>query len=488
MSWNTTFYYEQDLRSLYMNGLLNSSFRPGIYNGDIGIYTRAGGDDAGIYATIKKGTTLIFSDGYVAVNGKYERDPDSVGSYLIKCVAGEDETVQLASLNGTGGDAATTLIGNGSSVNANRKIFITAVMNYKPDEATQQHAPLFYLVIKNENASSGDGYFTEVSGSITIPDGMTTLPTTGVVSYLFMGMLGLNKDTSYGTSGRWDAGKSDLWIQDHFFTSRGLPDYRQNLIDMGSSTPDLVMSPNCSSLYIDAGSFYEGTNVYDISTSWLDAYTIRSSTFPTPTSANGYQFVDLEENYSKTTTQQLSEVSSDLKVLMDVVFLATTNKVSGSTADFKQLFNGTTFNVAPAVKHIRIASNTAATSDDWNPGRSTSEFAGTSTPSLGIDCGKYNLSRLTNLIKGKNIIPAIIDTLRVNGFFEADAGTSLIPVALIFRGYDSTNSKYVDGVSSATTVHAGNILSFADIQFKSSKFESFKLEDPNVFSILPILG
>jgi len=265
MGWNTTFYYEQDLRSLFMNGLLNSSFRPGIYNGDIGVYTKTDAGDSGIFATIKKGTTLIFSDCYSVVNGMYERDMDKVGSYLIKSVTDSDITVTLAALNGTGSDAATTLIGNGTSANANKKVFITAVMNYKPAEATQQTAPQFYLVVKNETKGANDSYFTEVSGSIEIPDGKQSLTTEYPISYLFMGMLGLNKDTYYGSGGRWDAGKSDAWIKDHFFTSRGLPDYRQSIIDMGTTTPDIVMSPNSSSLYIDAGNFYEGTNVYNIS-------------------------------------------------------------------------------------------------------------------------------------------------------------------------------------------------------------------------------
>ena len=29
--WATTFFWEQDLRSLYMNGLLNSLLKPGVY-------------------------------------------------------------------------------------------------------------------------------------------------------------------------------------------------------------------------------------------------------------------------------------------------------------------------------------------------------------------------------------------------------------------------------------------------------------------------
>ena len=63
-SWMTTFIYEQDLRSYYMNNILYSLLHTGVYNADISISSNNGI----LFLNIKKGTTLVFSNDYVDIN------------------------------------------------------------------------------------------------------------------------------------------------------------------------------------------------------------------------------------------------------------------------------------------------------------------------------------------------------------------------------------------------------------------------------------
>ena len=70
--WMTSFIYEQDLTSAYMNSVLYSLFRPGIYNANFilrpGTYSmNSASTNDGLSMLIKKGTTLVFSNDYLNV-------------------------------------------------------------------------------------------------------------------------------------------------------------------------------------------------------------------------------------------------------------------------------------------------------------------------------------------------------------------------------------------------------------------------------------
>ena len=67
-SWMTTFIYEQDLRSYYMNNILYSLIHTGVYNANISISTSNGV----MSLNIKKGTTLVFSNDYVNIKKEIE--------------------------------------------------------------------------------------------------------------------------------------------------------------------------------------------------------------------------------------------------------------------------------------------------------------------------------------------------------------------------------------------------------------------------------
>ena len=97
-TWETTFYYQQELRSTYMNNLINGLIRPGIYNMDASIYTQytvEGAKIPGIYLRINPGAILVFSNNYKIVNNARIRDDSTVGTYLIKCVLKDEADIAL---------------------------------------------------------------------------------------------------------------------------------------------------------------------------------------------------------------------------------------------------------------------------------------------------------------------------------------------------------------------------------------------------------
>ena len=192
-AWSTTFFWEQDLRSLYMNGLLNSLLKPGIYNANMAVFATTGtGIDSsttswfknkgpGVYLYLKRGTTFIFSNGYQLLskdNTDYlTQDFENAGNFLIKSTVIQDTTVLLQAVNGQSasgraGKALRAFFGSNSSPEwaAPGEIFITAQMNFNGEGALETQAgydsvPTFGWALKtghNFNDSIDD---EEVSGS-----------------------------------------------------------------------------------------------------------------------------------------------------------------------------------------------------------------------------------------------------------------------------------------------------------------------------------
>ena len=101
--WYTNFYYEEELRSVLMNGTLNSGFKPGVYNANMALFCRSGSTDEaasdGIYLFIGKGTTFVFSNYPSTKLGDiYHQDLTQTGTYLIKCTALQDIETGLITL------------------------------------------------------------------------------------------------------------------------------------------------------------------------------------------------------------------------------------------------------------------------------------------------------------------------------------------------------------------------------------------------------
>ena len=83
-SWMTTFIYEQDLRSYYMNNILYSLLHTGVYNADLSISSYNGI----LFLNIKKGTTLVFSNDYVDIKKEVEEADNTLGSDSSSTIIG----------------------------------------------------------------------------------------------------------------------------------------------------------------------------------------------------------------------------------------------------------------------------------------------------------------------------------------------------------------------------------------------------------------
>ena len=233
--WMTTFYYRQDLRSLYMNGVLNAGFKPGIYNADMTLYTINASDQtaekSGLYLYVKKGTTLIFSNAVSHDANGYHRDLSNIGSYLIKCVATVDQRIQIAELSETSGNKNSALFGNNNTgAKAESRLFLTALMIYNAEDDEGLDAPQFCVAKINSNRQQDEGYYTLLDMEYSLPEGpIQTLNSN--LSYLFIGVMNTPyTDKIYVNGSAWIPNAAEDWAKDHVFTARGLPDYRQTMI------------------------------------------------------------------------------------------------------------------------------------------------------------------------------------------------------------------------------------------------------------------
>ena len=510
-SWMTTFYYQQDLRSLYMNGVLNAGFKPGIYNADMALYTVYTTDTQpvetnGLYLYIKKGTTLVFSNSVSSDSNGYHRDLSTIGTYLIKCVAVEDMSVQIAEIQSgsASSDKISALFGNTSTqVNAENKLFLTAIMTYDSESNHGLESPIFGIAKINPNRQSGESYYTllnmESSGGTEyiLPDGVTS----GInenLSYLFMGVINTPYDNKRYTNGsNWSDSNSNIeWMHDHVFTARGLPDYRQTMIaDDPSHTPDIIFSPTFKSLFIDCGDFSDEDVIYNKEYSWEDVYGVVTS------QATGGDFVVeyIDEYSGKNCSEQLEEVSGDAKLLMDMLFITTRSKYSNflneNNADITTMFNAPVsqdaYKVEPEVHRVRISSGNGIGSTLLNPEAMRSYYmqGSSSDPVLPLDVSKANVKRLLNFVRNRNVIASLISYMRYNDYLDPTHNTSIIPLALIFRGVEGSTP--VDKISKIDTdgrINPANILSLADLQYKSTKLESMNIKDLNTYSVIPVIA
>lgn len=505
--WMTTFYYMQDLRSLYMNGVLNAGFKPGIYNADMTLYTINEGDQtseaSGLYLYVKKGTTFIFSNSVSHDANGYHRDLTNIGSYLIKCVATVDQRIPIAELSATSGDKNSVLFGNvQSGAKAESKLFLTALMLYNAEDNEGLDAPQFCIAKINSDRQSDEGYYTLVDMEYTLPEGPVQTINANL-SYLFAGVINTPySDKTYINGNAWTSSTSaEDWAKDHVFIARGLPDYRQTLIaDDPSNTPDVIASPDFKSLFVDVGDFSEGDIIYNRSYSWEDVYGVTGS------QALQGDFVAVNEDaYSgKTCETQFNEVSDSSKLLMDLVFLSSRTRYNNFlneqntdlTSMFSEAVSQNPYKINPTVKYIRISSLNGFSGDSLNPRANTykEQYGLVGTENIvPLDLSKINIERLVKFIRNRNVLPAIISYMRYNGYLDPRRETNIAPLVLIFRGAtDSSGNLTADDTISAwgsTTnrINPANILSFADLQFKSTKLESMNVKDQEVYSTIPVI-
>lgn len=320
MQWYTTFYYEEELRSMLFNGLFNSGFKPGIYNAKIGLYTidRDITNDSGqgetiysgIHLYIGKGTTFIFSNRYTH-DGRYHQDLSLPGSYIIKSTAANDLDIPIVRLGQFKTIGCDQILGNASPfVAPTDKFYIMATLIYKEDENldvpnpeirlaidnslftrsidTEDDSKNYYYSLLDPNSFSywpPDGsynYTRQGSGTSSTPGGTTITNYSDIIKnlcYLTIGEvvsvndsnLDPNDRTCYLSGNYWNdtglrANAADEWTKNHVFIGRGFPAYRQSYIaNKNNSSPELIPDYHLNKLYVDINKIYDGDVLYDTS-------------------------------------------------------------------------------------------------------------------------------------------------------------------------------------------------------------------------------
>lgn len=337
-SWMTTFIYEQDLRSYYMNNILYSLLHTGVYNADISISSNNGI----LFLNIKKGTTLVFSNDYVDIKKEVEEADNTLVSdssitiigrsfngkskvsygnkgeskvSLIKCVALEDMVLRLNYLGASNSLSASTKDLHISANGFNKSVYIYAVIRYSADGTSDSFIkPEFRLLVNNDSYSSDyteeapveSRYFYKFMphtkgtvGKLEVDDGN---PPDGVdsesfstsarmVNWLMLGIIN-PIDREWSSSQSLEYSFDGDWYKNHVFTGRGLPEYRYSL-SLGKEilSPEIMFDTPCmkkendsyirdttrigyKKIYLDADRIINNGRVYSSTIDWRQFYSV----------------------------------------------------------------------------------------------------------------------------------------------------------------------------------------------------------------------
>lgn len=337
-SWMTTFIYEQDLRSYYMNNILYSLLHTGVYNADISISSNNGI----LFLNIKKGTTLVFSNDYVDIKKEVEEADNTLVSdssitiigrsfngkskvsygnkgeskvSLIKCVALEDMVLRLNYLGASNSLSASTEDLHISANGFNKSVYIYAVIRYSADGTSDSFIkPEFRLLVNNDSYSSDyteeapveSRYFYKFMphtkgtvGKLEVDDGN---PPDGVdsesfstsarmVNWLMLGIIN-PIDREWSSSQSLEYSFDGDWYKNHVFTGRGLPEYRYSL-SLGKEilSPEIMFDTPCmkkendsyirdttrigyKKIYLDADRIINNGRVYSSTIDWRQFYSV----------------------------------------------------------------------------------------------------------------------------------------------------------------------------------------------------------------------
>lgn len=370
-AWSTTFFYAQDLRSLYMNGLLTNIVKPGIYNPNMAVFAIDTSTDSasnpsnnsilrntpqGLYLYIKKGTTFIFSNNYRYTNNKdVVRDMKSTGSFIIKSTTLDDTYLPIDIISSVSSKMLFGQETTDSQVDykAEKEIYLYAILNYSGEaDLGVPNVPQIQWCTRNlEYLKQGAGisymFNNQMGGDkFRIPDGKGTFnDSTSQTCYLFLGTLTRKKtattDKYLGASGdNWIAKGGEKFIEDYIFTGRGFPEYRQTSEQFSSVfKPDFTFSHNTflpttrtttetvPDYYLSAESMSLGSNVFstDKGYDWRGYFGIVSGTLPESAKFTFHDWSSLPAPSSNTEPNEL--------LITDLVYLSVHNRTSEETTE-----------------------------------------------------------------------------------------------------------------------------------------------------------
>ena len=514
MAWSTTFYYEQELRSSYMNNVVKGLIKPGVYNLNAALYTlpydEISPGSLGLWLRIKKGSTFVFSNGYEVVDGKLKRNLEQLGSYVVKCVAEDDTDIHLATPGGNYSAIFEEAV-PGSGVPIAPVIFVYASFTYE-DDAVSSSKPNFRLAVPSSNEYLGSNL------SYMLPnEDWPQAAEAREESYLLIGaLLDNNKQSAnYISASNWrDAspyeGRS-AWLANHVFTARGLPEYKGAVSkNYGQQLAGILFGREYNKLFITSGSFYYNSILYQIDgQNWKTIYGQGgAASTAVPVSSSGAITDHAYGGYAATTyTKALPTLTAD-KLLVEFYFLAVRSEYARAVEmDLSAMFSGTGFSVTRRVLPYRIECD-APEGIDFNSMTALSEDFGFSagTSVVPLDTSILNLERLKSYLQNRNVLMPVVDKMRqaaetASPFLIPSNGETLVPIAVSFRKVNSGGTDMVDAASSisfpvfkdasgtlnTSAVNPSNVLSFFELQASSFAIFSTSLSVQEVFDVLPFL-
>lgn len=494
-SWMTTFIYEQDLRSYYMNNILYSLLHTGVYNADISISSSNGI----LFLNIKKGTTLVFSNDYVDIKKEVEEadntlvpDPSStiIGrsfngkskvSYgnkgeskvsLIKCVALEDMVLRLNYLGASNSLNASTEDRHIPANGFNKSVYIYAVIRYSADGTADSFIkPEFRLLVNNDSYSSDytkeepveSRYFYKFMpptkgtvGKLEVDDGN---PPDGVdaesfstsarmVNWLMLGIINpIDREWSSSSEYSFDGN----WYKNHVFTGRGIPEYRYSLSlgkeilspEIMFDTPRMRKSGESfvndhkigyKKIYLDADRIINNGRVYSSTIDWRQFYSV-----------GPFKHISEIQNNTSSETQKLNPKLVELSFPSIKEYIKSNIKDSiGDFVVYDVVFacsrnNITNSNGTLSERKLNLISYRGYT-DEGNVcqyfDKNLYEGESSLTRELYLDISSHNVDNLIGAVTNRDFLSIAIEGLRKNGELDPNSnGESLIPVCIIFRPF-----------------------------------------------------
>ena len=490
--WMTTFIYEQDLRSYYMNNILYPLLHTGVFNSDISISSGNGI----LFLNIKKGTTFIFSNDYVDIKNEVDKGDtviqgnkntimgrsfngksnDSYGRKgeaqisLIKCVALEDMTIRL---NYHGHFDSISQSTDEPHVNANgfnKPVYIGAIIKYSAEGGTSSFSdPVFRLLVNNDSytpdypeegatAEADSKYFykfisptnntTDNLGfEANIPDGIQTMSSSSqMVYWLMLGVINpIDREWSAKDSYAFDGD----WYKNHVFTGRGIPEYRYPLV-LGKEvqSPEIMFDTPCvkkeddsyiedttgigyKSLYLDADKIINNGRIYSSTIDWRQFYGVGP-------------FKHISEIVDNGTTLNPKFIKLEFPSIKDYI----NTIIPKVTRDFVCVYdvvfacsrnNITNEEGSLSSRKLNLISYRGFTEDSGVTSHFSNDLydnLSTTNREMYLDISPHNIEDLADILVNRDFLSIAIEGLRKDGTLDPNSyGESLIPVCIIFRPF-----------------------------------------------------
>lgn len=496
-SWMTTFIYEQDLRSYYMNNILYSLIHTGVYNANISISTNNGV----MSLNIKKGTTLIFSNDYIDIrkeieNGKTELNSSNNSIWgrsfngrseialeergeskvsLIKCVALQDMSLRL-NVNSsedslTGSEGVPFIDTDGF----NETAYVCAIIRYSAEGATSETEPQFRLLVNNkeytteygENVTIDSKYFyrfmkpnrNDSNDNLSIkdgnpPDGVPSMNITNrMISWLMLGIINpIDRSRKYVGSDNKTPDFNGDWYRNHIFTGRGIPEYRYPL-PLGKETLSPEIMFDTPYLKKDSkGNFLEGESL-GYKKLYLDINRILNNgrVYSSPIDWRQFYGVGPFKHISKIAESGSSTIYNPDMVKME--FRPVKEYIEKNLGDIKgelliydvvfacfrnNITNEDSTSISQRKPNLLYYRGHILDDSDILSKFSKNIYSNEvlNNRELYMDISPYNVNKLIDIITNRDFLSIAIEGLRKNGDISPNSnGESLIPVCIVFRPF-----------------------------------------------------